>query len=141
MNDVLIIVPTTVTLADVADVLARSWSLDEEIDQPSVVLDPYERAYVTELDVTPQLEEEIFLEDPVTPDLIKTQFGDYRLLALRYTSPRLARAMAQAIASSELADQPMLLDADGTFLSARDFLARLAEKPDWDWFSDVDAQV
>ena len=135
MNDVAIIVPATITLGDVAQVLARSWSLDPDLVQPSVELNPSEFAYVTEIEVTPEVEEEMFLEDPVIPDVIRRDFGDYRLLALRYTSPRLARDMTRAIASSELAHRPMLLDADGAFLSARDFLARLDEIPAWDWLT------
>jgi hypothetical protein len=41
---------------------------------------------------------------------------------------------ARAIASSELAEQPMLLDADGTFLAPDEFLRRLDQEPPWDWF-------
>jgi hypothetical protein len=133
MNEIAIIVPTHVTMNDFAKVLGQFWSLDSDLAQPSVQLNPYEFAYVAEIEVTPQLEEEMFLEDTVTPGIIRRDFGHYRLFALRYTSPTLARDMARVIASSELAKGPMLLDADGSFLRAADFLARLDERPEWKW--------
>lgn len=59
---------------------------------------------------------EFFLGDPDLPQQLQAHFGEYRILSLHYRDPQLAREMARAIASSELADQPMLIDADGTLL-------------------------
>jgi hypothetical protein len=136
MEEVFIAVPSTVTLDDISAVLRKSWTLDESLSQPHVVLDPWSRAYVAELDRQQVEGDALFFQDPVQPEMLRRRIGNYRLLALRYTDPSLAREMARAIATSELATKPMLLDADGTFLTPQEFIARLGEHPPWDWSSD-----
>jgi hypothetical protein len=137
MEEVFIGVPKTVTLGDVAKVLRRSWALDETMNEPHVVLALGSRAYVTELDRAEVECDPLFFEDPSKPEALRAAIGDdYRLLSLRFTDPALARDMSRALAKSELAEQPMLLDATGTFLSPGQFLARLDEQPPWDWCSE-----
>lgn len=134
LEEVFIVVPTSVTLSDVADVLRRSWRLDDQLTIPYAELESGAKAYVQEQDADDEFMEELSLEDPGLLDVLKQRFGDYRILALRYRGPALAREWARAIASSELAEQPMLLDADGTFLAPDEFLRKLDQEPPWDWF-------
>jgi hypothetical protein len=136
MEEVFIGVPTAVTLGDVANVLRRSWTLDDTMSEPHVVLALGSRAYVTELDRTDVESDPLHFEDPSKPVKLRAAIGDdYRLLSLRFTDPALARDMTRALAKSELAEQPMLLDADGIFLNPGEFLARLDEQPPWNWFT------
>ena len=133
MEEVFIIVPTSVTLDDVGRVLERLWDLDPDLPVPHVELGLWRRAYVAEPELDDQFMEDLFYDHPDMPRRLKEQFGDFRIFALRYRDPVLARHMAGAIAASKLAEQPMLLDADGTYLAPQQFLARLRENPPWRW--------
>jgi|HubBroStandDraft_6_1064221.scaffolds.fasta_scaffold480449_2 hypothetical protein len=64
MNDLLIAVPKRVTLEDRTAVLKHGWTVTGSAVQPRVELDQRSRAYLTELDLDPGVEEEIFLDDP-----------------------------------------------------------------------------
>jgi hypothetical protein len=127
VNDLLIVVPTRVTLEDLTAVLKRTWAVTGSATQPRVSLEPHATAYLSELELGPALEEEIFLDDPPMRDAVRARLGDYRLISLRYSDPRLAREMAIAIARSNLAEEPMLLNADGSFLTPDEFLRSDAE--------------
>jgi hypothetical protein len=128
MEELFIIVPKRVTLDDVRAVLQRRWPLEAHRNQPSVELDRNRGAYVAELDPT-TIENDPLFFGPGERARLHACVGDFRVLALRYRSPQLAREMARAIAASDLGEGPMLVDADGTYLTARDFLARLDEDP------------
>jgi hypothetical protein len=139
MEEIFIITTKAVGLPEIADVLRRTWELDDELGVPYVKVDPHSRAYVAEPEVDELFKEDLFLEHPELPEILAKQFGDhYRIFSLRYRDPALAQEMARAIASSELAVSPMLLNADGTYLPAKVFLARLAEDPPWDWYGPID---
>jgi hypothetical protein len=136
MEEVFIIVPEEVTLDSVGAVLERHWTLEKGYATPHVELSPTERAYVVELDELSEADlEDLSLDHPDIQQTLSNRFGEYRVLSLRYRSPALARDMARAIASSELAERPMLLNADGTYLSPREFVRRLDADPAWDWFA------
>jgi hypothetical protein len=137
MEELFIVVPRSVTLNDVGGVLRRHWPLEEGRSQPSVELDLNRGAYVAELDPNNAENDPLFFSPGERARLQET-VGDFRIFALRYRSPQLAREMARAIAASELADGPMLVDADGTYLTASDFLAKLDEDPPWNWFDRED---
>jgi hypothetical protein len=141
MEDLFIIVPSAVTLEDLRAVLARTWKLSDDHDNPYIDLDHYSRAYVEEESVDDDFLAEFFLEHPGMPERLQEDFGRYRVMALRYRDPALAREMARVIASSELNNRPMLLNADGTYLSADAFLRRLGEAPPWDWFGQTMPQT
>jgi hypothetical protein len=142
MEEIFIITTKGVGLPDIADVLRRTWRLDDELGVPYVKVDSHSRAYVAEPELDELFKEDLFLEHPEMPEILAKQFGrDYKIFSLRYRDPALAREMAHAIASSELADSPMLLNADGTYLPAKRFLARLAEDPPWDWYGPIDEYV
>ncbi len=100
-------------------------------------LSPTERAYVDELtDPTEDELDDLFFERDDIRTMLPERFGgQQRIMTLRYRSPKLARDMARAIASSELAERPMLLNADGTYLDPREFVRRLDADPPWDWFA------
>src|ERR1700730_7596870 len=110
MNDLYVVVPANVTLSMVRDVLGRSWTVEGSPTQPRIELDRSSKAYLTEIDMTPSLEEEVFIDDPQVLEQIKREFDGYRLIAVRYSDRALAQEVARAIASSELASMPMLLD-------------------------------
>ena len=133
MEEVFIIVPRSVTLDDVADVLRRSWTLDEGVGVPYVQTGPDSTAYVAEPEVTRTFEEELALDHPNLWDRVRGTVGDHRILSLRYRDPTLAREVARAIATSELASRPMLLNADGAYLTPDEFLSRLDGDPPWRW--------
>jgi hypothetical protein len=124
MNEVFIAVPANVTLEMMGDVLRRKWSLDEDLAQPSVELETSKRGYVAEVDAK-TIEDPLFFQ-PGERERLHQRIGDYRLFSLRYTSPALGRDMARAIATSELADMPMLLDHRDRFLTPSEFLAETA---------------
>jgi hypothetical protein len=130
MNDLYIIVPASVTLADLANVLRLHWKVEGSPTQPSVAIDRYSRAYLTELDMSDAASEELFLDEPDLPDRLRSEFGDFRVISLRYSDRTLADEMSRAIASSELATRAMLLDADGRFLSPSSYLAQLDRAAD-----------
>jgi hypothetical protein len=128
MEEIFIVVPKSVTLGDISDVLRRHWTLEEHRDQPSVELDLNRRAYVAELDEAETDADPLFYE-PGERESLRERVGDFRMLSLRYRSPELAREMASAIAKSELAELPLLLNDDGTYLTPEEFLSRLRETP------------
>jgi hypothetical protein len=135
MEEVFIVAPCSVGLSDIAAVLGRTWTLDDELSIPYVNVDPHSSAYVDEEDQDEDFKEGLFLDHPELPEILARQFGDdYKIFALRYRDPALAREMTRALATSELAASPMLLNADGSYLPAGRFLERLAEDPPWDWF-------
>jgi hypothetical protein len=78
--------------------------------------------------------EEFFLDRAGMLETLRERVGDFRILGLRYRGPALAREVARSIAASELAADPMLLDADGSLLPAAAFLGRLCDGQRWDWF-------
>jgi hypothetical protein len=136
MEEIFIIVPQDVTLDRVGDVLARHWRLAAGYGTPHVELSPTERAYFVELDDLSEADlEDLFFEHPDVRETLPERFGDPRILALRYRSPALARDMARAIASSELAERPMLLNADGSYLTPREFVRRLDEDTAGRWLA------
>lgn len=120
MNEVFIAVPQDVTLKEMRQILARTWTLDPALVQPSVQLGPGDWAYIAEVDDTTQ-DDPLFLA-PEERAALREQIGEYRLFAVRYASPELGRDMARAIASSELAERPMLVDLDDTFVTPAVFL-------------------
>jgi hypothetical protein len=128
MEEIFIVVPKSVSLEDISDVLRRYWTLEEHRDQPSVELDLNRRAYVAELDEAETDADPLFHE-PGERESLYERVGDFRILSLRYRSPELGRDMASAIAKSELAERPLLLNADGTYLTPEEFLSRLRETP------------
>ena len=134
MEDLFIVVPKSVTLEDFRAVLGRTWQLEEGRRQPSVRLDLYRGAYITEVDPKDSDDPPFFR--PGEQEKLPVPIGDVRVYNLRYQSPQLAREMARALAASELGGAPMLIDADGTYLTAHDFLRRLDEEPAWDWFAN-----
>jgi hypothetical protein len=139
MEEIFIITTKAVGLADIADVLRRTWKVDDELGVPYIKVDSHSTAYVAEQEVDELLTEDLFLEHPEMPEILGKQFGrEYKIFSLRYRDPALAREMARAIASAELANSPMLLNADGTYLPAKGFLARLSENPPWDWYGQID---
>jgi hypothetical protein len=129
MNDLYVVVPANVTVSMLGDVLGRFWTVKGSPAQPRIELDRSSKAYLTEIDMTPSLEEEVFIDDPQVLEQIKREFGGYRLIAVRYSDPALAQEVARAIASSELARMPMLLDATGEFQAPSEFLAHTGEPP------------
>jgi hypothetical protein len=131
MEEVFIIVPLSVTLTDVANVLGRSWDVDNELGVPYIE-GKQSHAYVVEPELTDRFMEEFFLDEPRMRERLREKFGDFRILALRYRDPALARDMARAIASSELSKTPMLLTADDTYVSPGEFLERLDDPSQWD---------
>jgi hypothetical protein len=139
MEEIFIITTKAIGLPNFAEVLRRTWKLDDELGVPYVKVDSHSRAYVAEPELDERFKEDLFLEQPEMPAILAKQFGDdYRIFSLRYRDPALAREMARVITSSEMADSPMLLNADGTYLPAKTFLARLAEDPPWDWYGPID---
>jgi hypothetical protein len=129
VEEVFIAVPRSVTLDAIGDVLRQRWTLDESMSQPQVVLDDSSRAYVAELDHAEVEDDPLFFEDPGTPATLRDHIGDYRLFSLRYTDPALARAMTRAIAASRLAETPMLINSDGSFVTPVEFLRRPDASP------------
>jgi hypothetical protein len=126
MNEVYIATPADVTLEMIGDVLRRRWRLDDALAQPSVDLGGSRWAYVAEFDERDR--EDPLLLAPDEREALTRRLGSYRLFSVRYASPTLGRNMARTIASSELAEGPMLLDHDDTFLSPREFLERTADE-------------
>jgi hypothetical protein len=123
MEEVFIITPKGVGLSDIATVLRRTWTLDDELTIPYINVDAHSSAYVDEEDLDEDFQESLFLDHPELPEILARQFGDdYRAFALHYRDPALAREMTRALASSELAESPMLLNADGSYLPAERFL-------------------
>lgn len=133
MEEVFIVVPRHVTLADVAAVLKRSWDLDDEVAVPYVQTGPDSTAYVAEPELTSTFAEELALDHPDMAELLRGNLSDHRVLALRYRDPQLARDVARALATSELGSGPMLLNADGTYLRPSEFLGKLDGDPPWRW--------
>jgi hypothetical protein len=127
MNDLLIAVPKRVTLEDLTAVLKHGWTVTGSAVQPRVELDQHSMAYLTELELDPGVEEEIFLDDPPMRDAVRVRLGEYRLISLRYSDPRLARNIALAIATSKLAEEPMFLNPGGSFLSPEEFVRSNSE--------------
>jgi len=119
VNEVFIAFPKTVTLDAIRQVLARRWTLDSELAQPSVELGPSKWAYVTEVDED-EVDDPLFLED-ADRAVLDEVIGDYRIFAVRYASPSLGRDMARLIAESELAQRPMLVLKD-RFVGPAEFL-------------------
>lgn len=126
MNEVFIATPAEVTLKMIGDVLRRTWILDPELAQPSVELDDARRAYLAEVD-TPTIEDPLFIRLGER-ERLQHHIGDHRIFSLRYTSPTLGLDMARAIATSELADSPMLLDYGDRFLTPSEFLTEAARQ-------------
>jgi hypothetical protein len=87
MEEVFIVVPRSVTLDDVADVLRRTWTLDEDVGVPYVQTGPDSTAYVAEPEVTRTFEEELALDHPDLWDRVRGTVGDHRILSLRYRDP------------------------------------------------------
>jgi hypothetical protein len=125
MEENFIAVPWDVTLDDFARVLRQTWSLDETMGQPQVVLDNFSRAYVAELDRAEIEADPLFFEDSRVLDMLRDRIGDYRLFALRYTNDDLGQDMTRAIARSTLAGRSMLVNANGVFVTPAEFLAAL----------------
>jgi hypothetical protein len=125
MNEVFVITPQDVTLGMIRDVLQRKWTLDEEMGLPSVELDVSKRAYVAEVDAK-TIEDPLFFQ-PGEHDELRRRLDKYRVFSVRYTSPVLGRAMARAIATSALAERPMMIDYHDQFVTPKEFLARTAE--------------
>jgi hypothetical protein len=124
MNDLYIVVPANVSLADLANVLRHRWNVEGSPTQPRIDIDRYSRAYLTELDMTDAASDEMFLDEPDLPERLRSEFGDFRVFSLRYSDRTLADEMSRAIASSDLAKRPLLLDANGRFLSPTSYLAQ-----------------
>jgi hypothetical protein len=134
VEEVFIVVPSTVTVEDVTNVLRRSWRLDEEMSDPYIEDTSGATAYVVEHELDEAFLEEFFLDRAGMLETLRERVGDFRILGLRYRGPALAREVARSIAASELAADPMLLDADGSLLPAAAFLGRLCDGQRWDWF-------
>lgn len=81
------IVPWSVTLEDIGTVLGRTWKLDGNYEFPVIDIDHYTRAYVEEEDLDDDFMEEFFLGRPEMPECLQREFGDYRVMALRYRDP------------------------------------------------------
>ena len=121
MEEIFIAVPTSVTLRDIRDVLERIWELDPDMEQPHIRLDLHRRAYVAELDAEDLDAFDMFSEGE--RELVQERVGDFRMLSLRWRSRDLAKHMARVIASSKLAEDPMLISPDGPYLTPEEFLA------------------
>lgn len=124
MNEVFIALPRSVTIEMIGDVLRRTWTLDEDMAQPSIETGPGSHAYVAEVDPA-TVGDPLFLQ-PAEREELGRRLGDHHLFSVRSTSPALGRDMARAIAASELAASPMLLDLRDRFLTPADFLSRTA---------------
>ncbi len=87
MEDLSIIVPWSVTLEDIGAVLGRTWKLDGNYEFPVIDMDHCTRAYVEEKVLDDDFMEEFFLGRPEMPECLQREFGDYRVMALRYRDP------------------------------------------------------
>jgi hypothetical protein len=108
MNEVFVVTPPDITLDMIRHVLQRRWTLEEGMTLPSVELDATKRAHVAEVDAK-TTEDPLFLQ-PGEQDELLRRIGKYRVFSVRYTSPVLGREIARAIATSALAERPMLID-------------------------------
>ncbi len=122
MNGIFSALPDDVSLDRIGSVRARRWTLDADLAQPSIDIEPSEWAYVAEVDS--QDREDPLLLSPDERRALSERIGGYRLYTVRYASPSLGRAVARAIAGSELSERPMLVDIDDTFVPPAEFLER-----------------
>jgi hypothetical protein len=123
-NEIVVALPRSVTLEMIGDVLRRTWTLDEDMAQPTVEIGPGTHAYVVEVGHA-TMDDPLFFQ-PAEREELSRRLGDHHLFSVRSTSPALGRDMARAIAASELAASPMLLDLRDTFLTPAEFLSQTA---------------
>jgi hypothetical protein len=117
-------VPRSVTIGMIGDVLRRTWTLDEDMAQPAVETGPGSHAYVAEVDPA-TVDDPLFLR-PAEREELARRLGDHHPFSVRSTSPALGQDMARAIAASELAASPMLVDLWDRFLTPAESLSQTA---------------
>lgn len=143
MNDAWIIVPASVTFDDLQDALtglgdavslspgplSTQMRIADKEPLPSGHRAPDDRIEIEHPETVAELEQ----DDPVG---IRSVVPDPVFYALRYHGVRLATKVLRSIASSRLAEGPLLIRlVDGLVFTPKDFLWRVEQDPEWwDWW-------
>jgi hypothetical protein len=70
-NEIFVALPRSVTLEMIGDVLRRTWTLDEDMAQPTVEMGPGSHGYVAEVDPA-TMDDPLFLQAAEREELDRT---------------------------------------------------------------------
>jgi hypothetical protein len=138
MNDVWIIVSSSVSFHDLQAALSElgdavSLSVGPLSTQLNIADKPFPSGNSAPDDWIEIEDSETTAElEANDPDHIPGMVPDPAFYALRYHGPERATEVLKAIASSPLAENPMLItDGEGFTLTGKEFLQRLESDPEW----------